>query len=101
MVRRAGCAMNRVVESFPLALEAVKRVMDKNNKKDTDKPWADQAPSHHLTHGVEHAKEEWYSERDDEGFDVETGERHAAHAIARLLMYLELLEREDPCPTDT
>jgi len=89
--------MNRVVESFPRALAAANRVLLKNKNKDVTKPWADQDPKHHLRHASSHCEECFGWKLDvgeEELVDEQSGEHPAAHAIARLLMYLELLERK-------
>lgn len=88
--RAAGATMLRVIAEFPKALDAVRRVLDKNDGKKAEKPWADQDPAHHLRHGMEHTVEAW---DDPEAIDEETDEPAVAHAVTRLLMYLELLER--------
>lgn len=82
--------MNKTRWAFPRALAAVNRVMLKNKDKDTSKPWADQPLDHHYRHADEHVTEAF----DPDAKDGQSGEHPAAHAIARLLMYLELLERK-------
>jgi creatinine amidohydrolase/Fe(II)-dependent formamide hydrolase-like protein len=84
--------MGRVVKEFSRALGVVQRVLDKNDVKKAGEPWADQHRNHHLRHAKDHTLEAWGCD-DPNTSDPETGEHPVAHAVARLLMYLELIER--------
>ncbi|MEJ2567487.1 MAG: hypothetical protein P8Z50_01180 [candidate division WOR-3 bacterium] len=81
---------SRVVSEFPVALEAINRVLEKNKSKDTTEPWAKQSPSNHWNHAICHCLDAGASASPD----CETNEHPAVHAVTRLLMYLELIELE-------